>query len=802
MDEQLIKSLFDRIGHKGKEYFIKFIAWRKRRTARYHGLPRGRKVGNKILTFIGFFLLCLAIVDFNFLWLFGKSPSLRSISNPPQLIASEIISADGQIIGKYFDENRKLVKYQDISPELINTLVSTEDIRFYKHFGVDIQGLFAAFKDILHGNARGASTITQQLAKNMYKTRRQYSTGLLGYVPGLRLLIAKTKEWMAAIKIELFYSKEEILTMYLNTVNFSSNAYGIHTAAKTYFATTPDRLTYEQSAVLVGMLKAVTVYNPYLNAERSRERRNVVLQQLAGNKFITQQTADSLKQTPLMLNYHVEKPQEGIAPYFRDYLARFLEKLGEDNGYDIYADGLKIYVTIDSRMQKYAEEAVQKQMKQIQYRFSQYWLTKNPRRYKNGKDVSSFIEKLAKKTKANKNFQGKYDDNQDSIDKYLNQARTIKVFDYNKKKYKKLEISIMDSIRYMNHFLHCGFVAMEPDTKHVKAWVGDVSYEYWQYDKVAQSKRQPGSTFKLFVYAAAMIAGKSPCDKLIDKPVIYKYDGGVWKPKNANGTYGGYPMTLKAAFARSVNSIAAQLAQEVGIANVAKCARLLGIQSKLVEVPSLSLGSSEVSLLELVNAYTTIAAEGMYDAPVIVTRIEDNAGKTIYEGNAKPKRVISYENAFLMTELLKGGITEPGGTSRALWNWDLFRWDTDFGGKTGTTSNYSDAWYVGITPKLVGGAWVGAEKWSEHFGTSRLGQGSRAALPIFAVFMEKVLSDKNFAQYRAKFPKEPKEPISRKYQCTSYVQPEINEIDPAKMEDVLEEVPDQEKEIEEKVIEY
>ncbi|NTW77832.1 MAG: penicillin-binding protein, partial [Syntrophaceae bacterium] len=511
MDKQRIKSLWDKIEQKGKEYLIKFIAWRKYRTARYHGLSRWGKVGNKIMTFGGFFLLYLVLVNINFLWLFGKSPSLRSISDPPQLISSEIISADGQVIGKYFDENRKLVKYENISPALINTLVSTEDIRFYNHFGVDIKGLFAAFKDTLHGNARGASTITQQLVKNMYKTRSQYSTGLLGYVPGLRLLIGKTKEWTAAIKIELFYSKQEILTMYLNTVNFSSNAYGIHTAAKTYYGTTPDKLTYEQSAVLIGMLKAVTVYNPYLYAERAKERRNVVLQQLADNKFITRQMADSLKQRPLTLNYRVERPQGGTAPYFRDYLAKFLEKWGEANGYDIYADGLKIYVTIDSRLQKYAEEAVQKQMKQLQERFSPYWLAHNSWRYRSGKNSP----------------------HQNSIDESPDQPQTARVFDYNKEGYKKLKISMMEYDRYMNQFLHCGFVAMEPDTKHVKAWVGDISYDYWQYDKVAQSKRQPGSTFKLFVYTAAMLAGKAPCDKLIDEPVNYKYDGGVWKPKNS-----------------------------------------------------------------------------------------------------------------------------------------------------------------------------------------------------------------------------------------------------------------------------
>ncbi|MEQ8152145.1 MAG: biosynthetic peptidoglycan transglycosylase, partial [Smithellaceae bacterium] len=276
MDKQRIKSLWDAARRKGKEYIIKFIAWRKYRTARYHGLSRWGKAGNKILTFAGFFLLYLLLVDINFLWLFGKSPSLKSISDPPQLISSEIISADGRVIGKYYDENRKPVKYENISPALINTLVSTEDIRFYKHFGIDMQGLLAAFKDALHGNARGASTITQQLVKNLYKTRSRHSTGLLGYVPGIRLLIGKTKEWTAAIKIEFLYSKKDILAMYLNTVNFSSNAYGIHTAAKTYYGTTPDKLNYEQSAVLVGMLKAVTVYNPYLYTERAKERRNVV----------------------------------------------------------------------------------------------------------------------------------------------------------------------------------------------------------------------------------------------------------------------------------------------------------------------------------------------------------------------------------------------------------------------------------------------------------------------------------------------------------------------------------------------
>ena len=788
MDKQRVKSRFNTIVQRSREFAIAFTAWRKAGVARFRGLSPRQKARDLFLYFIAIVLLYVVVVDLNFLWLFGKSPTLRGIFHPPQSVASEIISTDGRTIGAYFDENRKLVQYSDISPELINTLVSTEDQRFYQHFGVDIPGLFAALQDTLRGNARGASTITQQLVKNMYKTRSQYSTGLLGGVPGLRLIIEKTKEWTAACKIELFYSKKEILTMYLNTVSFGSNTYGIHTAAKAYFGTTPDKLTYEQSAVLVGLLKATTTYNPYRNPERSKERRNVVLQQLADNKFITQQMSDYLQGLPLTVNYGVEKQSTGIAPYFRDYLARFLEKWGRANGYDIYADGLKIYVTIDSRMQKYAEEAVHKQMAQIQSRFSPYQPGQNPRRLRSARELRRLVDEFARKTKRYGGLQVKYNDG-DSLEKYLNQPQRVRVFDYNENGYKELEMSPLEYLRYMNHFLHCGFVAMEPDTKYVKAWVGDVSYDYWQYDKVAQSRRQPGSTFKLFVYGAVMIAGKSPCDRFVDQPVNYKYDGGVWKPKNANGTYSEYAMTFKAAFARSVNSVAAQVAQEVGIANVAKCARMMGVQSKLVEVPSLCLGSSPVTLLELVNAYNTIAAEGMYRPPVMVIRIEDNAGKRVYEADTAQERVISYENAFLMTELLKGGVTEAGGTSRALGNWDLFRWDTDFGGKTGTSSNYSDAWYVGVTPRLVGGAWVGADKRSAGFSSSRLGQGSRAALPVFAMFMEKVLSDEDFARYRAKFPAEPKEPITRAYKCQSYASPDASEMDSGAEEGTQEESP-------------
>lgn len=751
-----------------KTWWQKFISWRKYRYERFKHLPWYRKLGNMALTFCWMFLLFLFLVDINFLWLFGKSPTLHSISHPDQSLATEIISADGKVIGKYFTENRMSVEYDEISPIIIQTLITTEDERFYDHFGIDFQGVFAAIKDMTKGNARGASTITQQLVKNMYKTRNQYSKGLFGHIPGIKLLIMKTKEWVTAVKIEIFYTKKEILTMYFNTVDFGSNSFGIRTAAKTYFKTTPAKLNYEQSATLIGLLKATTSYNPKINPKRSKERRNVVLQNLVTHKVITQHQCDSLKEIPIQLNFSVEQSYDGEALHFRSYLAKYLEEWEEANGYDIYSDGLKIYVTLDSRLQKYAEEAVEKQMRTVQRRFFDHWRGQNPWQDEKHNDIPNFIEDKAKKTKAYASLSEKFGGNKDSIFKYLNIPHRTKVFDYDLIE-KDTTLSVMDSIRYMNHFMHTSFVAMEPNTGNVKAWVGDINFKFWQYDKVAQSKRQPGSTFKLFVYTAAMLHGKAPCDRITDKRVTWEYEENgetkSWTPHNANGTYLGYSMTLKHAFARSINTVAVQLAQEVGIPEIIKTAHLLGVKTPLDNKPSTCLGSSDVSLLELVNSFGTVVNEGMYHDPILVTRIEDKNGKVIYQAATEQKRVISYETAWLMTEMLKGGMTEPGGTTQALWEWDLFNYNTDFGGKTGTSSNHSDAWFVGVTKNLIGGAWVGGEHRSVHFRTGQLGEGSRTALPIFGLFMEKVLKDENFKQYRGKFPTKPKEKILRSYNC-------------------------------------
>jgi penicillin-binding protein 1A len=777
-----------------KLWWNKFISWRKARYNRFKGLVWYRKIANAFITFIVLFCIYLFLVDINFLWLFGKSPGLKSISNPTQSEASEIITTDGKVLGKYYHENRIPVTYKEISPKLIRTLISTEDERFYHHFGIDFEGLFSAVKDMARGRSRGASTITQQLVKNMFKTRNQYSTGFFGYIPGVRLIIMKTKEWTTAVKIEMFYSKQQILTMYFNTVDFGSNSYGIHTAAKTFFNTTPAKLNYEQAATLIGLLKATTSYSPISHPKRSKDRRDVVLELLCQHKIISRHDCDSIKKIPIRLNYYQEQTLDGEALHFRAYLDKYLQDWEAQNGYDIYSDGLKIYVTIDSRMQQYAEEAVNKQMRQLQRRFDDHWRGQNPWQDENHKDIVNFVEDIAKKTKTYAVLKIKYKNNQDSIDKYLNKPHLTKVFDYEKGE-KEMKLSVMDSIRYMNRFMHTSFVSMESQTGYVKAWVGDIDFKFWQYDKVAQSKRQPGSTFKLFVYTAAMMHGKSPCDMMTDHYIAWTYDEKgspkTWTPRNANGNFLGYPVSLKNAFAQSINTIAVQLAQEVGISEVIKYAHLMGITTPLENQPATCLGASDVSLLELVNSYATVINEGMYHDPVLITRIEDKDGNVIYEPETQTRRAIPYEDAWLMTELLKGGMTEPGGTSKALWGYDLFHYDTDFGGKTGTSSNHSDAWFVGVTPKLVGGAWVGGEQRCVHFRTGELGQGSRTALPIYASFMEKVLKDESLKQYRGKFPTKPKEPISRNYSCRTYIPKDTTAVDStiAPEEEDLDDVP-------------
>ena len=488
---------------------------------------------------------------------------------------------------------------------------------------------------------------------------------------------------------------------------------------------------------------------------------------------LTHAAYDTLKLKPITLNYNVESNYDGQATYFREAVANYLKDWCKDNGYDLYSSGLKIYTTIDTRMQKYAEAAAIKQMKQVQRNFKNHWGNTNPWQDEKHQEIAGFIEDIAERQPYYKQLKEKYPNNPDSVDYWMNKPHKVKVFDYEKGSV-ELEMSTMDSIRYMVKFMHCGFVAMEPQNGHVKAWVGDIDFKSWKYDKVT-AMRQPGSTFKLFVYTEAMNQGLTPCDKRVDSYFSMKvWDKKqnkevTWAPTNANGYFTGDSLPLKAAFAQSINSIAVKLGQECGVANIAATAEAMGIKSKLDKTPSLPLGSSDVNLLELVNAYSTVVNDGKAHEPVLVTRIIDRDGNEIFVAPSEQKQAIPYRSAYLVQQLLQGGLREPGGTSMSLWGYIGKFNDTEFGGKTGTSNNHSDAWFVGVSPKLVVGAWVGGEYRCIHFRTGALGQGSRTALPICGYFLESVLSDPAFKDYHGKFGKPKDESVSSSmYNCASY----------------------------------
>ena len=732
---------------------------------RIYSGPWYKKIAVWICTFLLSILLFFVAVDMNLFFLFGSTPSFSDIKYPTVNEASEIYSADGQLIGRYYSEDHTAVEYNELSPILIRTLVDTEDERFYHHHGIDFKGLFSAAKDIFSGHARGASTITQQLAKNMFRVRTKHRTGLLGKVPGVKILIMKAKEWIVATKLEMIFSKEEILTMYLNTVDFGSNSFGIKTASARYFNTTPDRLTYDQAATLVGLLKATSIYNPKTHPKNSIERRNTVLDVVFGHNHIiingtpaSSAQLDSLKSLPIELAQRTnEKSPNEFAPYFRDELVEYLDMLcemGEVPGYDagnkldLYSDGLKIYTTLDTRLQKYAEEAVRKKMQSLQNQFNAHWGNTPPWQDSKHHEIPEFIENIAKKTSEYKRLKQKYPDNQDSIDYYLNLPHPVKVFTYDGPTVK--ELSTMDSIRHMVKLMHCGFIAMEPDTREVKAWIGNIDYDAWNFDNVT-AKHQPGSTFKLFVYTEAMNQGLSPSSRRMDTRIEYKEPGEEkpWIPHNADGTYSNTEMSLKRAFASSVNTVAVSVGLEVGIKNIINTAYDMGIKTPLKETKSLCLGSSVVDLLELTNSYCTVVNDGKYNMPIMISKIEDRDGNIIYKAKKHEKQAIPYKSAYLMQIMLRSGLH---GTSAAMWEYiGGLTQTTDFGGKTGTSNNHADAWYVGVTPKLVGGVWVGGEFPCIHFRTGALGQGGKAALPIFGDFIKKVLNDKRFSKYKAKF---------------------------------------------------
>lgn len=705
------------------------------------------------LAILGFSIFIYSI-SINFNGWYGELPGLKSLENPKSDLSSVLYFADNKEMGKYYRYNRSQVTFDELSPNVVNALIATEDIRYSNHSGIDLYGLGRVFfKSILmfDKSGGGGSTISQQLAKILFRTRSDLSNGSLNDVPILGLVIAKMKEWIVAVKLEKSYTKKEIIAMYLNTFEFGSNAFGIKTASQTFFNTTPDQLTIPEASVLVGLCKNPNLYSPVYEPENSFQRRNTVMNQMRKYGYIDDKAYDSLSSKPIELDYDVENHNDGLATYFRGVILWDLLAWSRENGYDLYEDGLKIYTTIDSRMQKYAEEAVEEHMKFQQELFDEHWEGKAPWRDESGREIKDFLKNEARRTEAYSFWENQYGNDEDKIFKKLKEPKPMTVFSWDGDI--DTTFSTFDSIRYYKQFLHAGFMAMNPNNGHIKAWVGGINHKYFKYDHVKQGRRQPGSTFKPLVYAAAIDNGYSPCYEIQDVPVTFEVPGDppTWTPSNSGGKFTGETMTLRQAMARSLNSGTAYVMQKVGPQTVVDYAKRLGVESPLEAVPSLCLGTSDVSIYELIGAYSTFVNEGFYTKPFYIERIEDKNGKVLKQFVPKTGEALSSETAYAMLHMLKGSTEISGGTAMGL-DREL-REDNEIGAKTGTTQNYSDGWFVGVTKDLAAGVWVGGDERSIHFRNIGLGQGARMAMPIWEKFMKKVYDDESLPVSKGPFKK-------------------------------------------------
>ncbi len=687
----------------------------------------------------GFFIGILTVVALFWLIAIGKMgymPSFEELENPNSSLSTEVISTDKQVIGKFYLQNRSNIAYENINANLKNALLATEDIRFFDHTGVDLRALLRVLKGLVgREGGGGGSTVTQQLAKNLFPRER---------LSKLQLIFRKLKEWIIAVKLERSYTKEEIMAMYFNTVPFNDNAYGIKSAAYVYFGKATDSLKIEEAAVLVGMLKAPSQYNPRSRAGASLQRRNVVIDQMYNYKFITRAQRDSLFKLPIKLNFHPDTQNEGEAAYFREYLRMWMKdwceahRKPDGSKYNIYKDGLRIYTTIDSRLQRYAEEAQREHLREMQEKFFSSWKGKDP--WKDFPTEWQAIYSHCPEYIDLKN-QGK---TEAEIDAVLKKPGKRRVFSYDAAGEKDTLISVYDSIRYHRMILQNGFLAVDPESGFIRAWVGGTNYKYFQYDHVnINTKRQIGSTFKPFVYTVAIRdKGYSPCFQVPNQPVTFEKTDprfGLledWTPKNSDGKYGGM-LTLRKALANSINCVTAYLMHEIGPESVVKLVQTMGIKSEIPVQPSICLGSADVSLIEMVGAYTTYANKGTHVEPLFVTRIEDRNGNVLQDFVANKNEALDEQTNYVMTEMLRGVVL--GGTaSRLRYRWKLMN---DIMGKTGTTQNYSDGWFIGLTPDLIAGSWVGCDDRYIRFHSMENGQGASTALPIWAKFFQKVYTD-------------------------------------------------------------
>ena len=685
---------------------------------------------------------------------FGTLPTFEELENPEKNLATEVISSDGVTLGKYAFKNRTPVGFKDLPDNLVHALIATEDERFYEHSGIDFRGLARAIVKL--GKGGGASTITQQLAKNLFNKGGSSST--------LKRLTQKVKEYIVATKLERQYTKNEIIAMYLNTQGFLFNAIGIRSASRIYFGKEPKDLDIQESAILVAMLKNPRQFNPNreISKKKSLTRRNVVFAQMAKNEFISQEEKDSLQNLPLKINFTPESHNDGLATYFREYLRGYLKKWVKNNpkpngeSYNINRDGLKIYVTLDSRMQQYAQEAVQEHMSNLQgYFFKEQQKNETAPFYDLEEEQIDGIYERARKRSDRYRRMKKNGYSVQQIDSAFNASTDMRVFSWNNQREVDTILSPNDSITYYKSILRSGLLSIEPQTGHIKAWVGGINHKYFKYDHVEQGKRQVGSTFKPFVYATAINQlGLSPCEKFSNTPyTIPKGRFGIpkaWTPKNSGEKYGG-EISLKEALAKSINVISARLIDMVTPENVVRLAKSAGIESRVPKSPSIALGSVELSLMEMTGAYATFANKGMRVEPNMLLRIEDKNGTVLADFTPETKEVLSEESAYVVLELLKGVTTAGSGVrlrTSAHYYKDIitgfpYKFTNPIAGKTGTTQNHTDGWFMGVVPNLATGVWTGGEDRAVHFENIAEGQGATMSLPTWALFMKKVYADKS-----------------------------------------------------------
>ncbi len=699
-----------------------------------------------ISPFLGLFLL----VQLTAIGVFGDLPTFDQLENPKNNLATEIISEDGIVLGKYFFENRSRARYNELPANLINALISTEDVRFRDHSGIDGRALLRAIFGAVTGkkSSGGASTITQQLAKMLF-TEQPSS--------GIERVMQKFKEWIIAAQLEKRYTKDEILTMYLNRFDWVNNAVGIKSAAQVYFNKAPIELDVEESAMLVGMLKNPALYNPNRRLELTEGRRNVVLSQMRKYEVLSDSLYDTLVQTAIVLNFKKASHNEGLAPYFREYLRGELKKWcathtkPDGTNYNVYTDGLKVYTTIDSRLQQFAEEGMRTHISSLQKDFNTHWkgYTKAP--YPDDfewEQIDAIIDQGMKRSERYRKLK-KAGKSQKEIRTIFKKKVPMTLFSWDGEI--DTVLSPRDSIKYNKFFIHSGMMSMDPKTGHVKAYVGGINYKHFKYDHVKIGKRQVGSTFKPFLYSLAIQEGYTPCYEISNVPVVFdKKRWGLekdWVPKNSGDEFDEMSLTLKFGLANSINTVTAYIMKQFGPHAVVDLAKKIGIQSKILAVPSLCLGTFDLSVYEMVGAYSTFVNKGVWTEPIFVTRIEDKNGVVLEDFEPKTQEAMSKETADVMIRMLQGvvdGVYSPAaGVTKGTGVRLRFRYgfENEMGGKTGTTQNQSDGYFMGITPNLVTGVWSGCEDRAAHFRTIHYGQGANMALPVFAEYMQRVYAD-------------------------------------------------------------